>query len=152
MSFYTLPFPERRPIHQLLTAKLGQRPEIIFAYLFGSFHSDPFFRDIDVGVFLKPPGIPCRQALDYELDLSLELEPHTGYPVDIKLLNCTPAALCYHASRGLLLFSRDEETRCDWLEMIWDMYLDMQHFRENNLRDLLAPGFSGEPGPGYGPG
>ncbi|WP_353928638.1 hypothetical protein [Desulfofundulus kuznetsovii] len=39
-----------------------------------------------------------------------------------------------------MLFSRDNEVRYEWVEKTWDVYLDMQYFLRNSLRDLLSPG------------
>jgi len=58
--------------------------------------------------------------------------------VDVKVLNYAPAPLCHSVSSGEVLFSRDEETRWDWMEKTWSIYLDMQCFLRNNLLDLLT--------------
>jgi hypothetical protein len=83
--------------------------------------------------------IPREKALEYELSLGAELEREIHYPVDIKVLNYAPVTLCHSVTRGKVLFSRDNEVRYEWVEKTWDVYLDMQYFLRNSLRDLLSP-------------
>ncbi|WP_051276629.1 nucleotidyltransferase domain-containing protein [Desulfovirgula thermocuniculi] len=71
---------------------LAKRREIIFAYLFGSFIAEPFFRDIDIGIYLQEDVVPREKALDYELSLGAELEQEIRYPVDVKVLKLRPRA------------------------------------------------------------
>jgi hypothetical protein len=136
---FSLPEKERPSICQLAARLLAKRKEIIFAYAFGSFLEEAAFRDIDIGVYLQKDTIPREKALEYELSLGAELEREIHYPVDIKVLNYAPVTLCHSVTRGKVLFSRDNEVRYEWVEKTWDVYLDMQYFLRNSLRDLLSP-------------
>ncbi|HHW42341.1 nucleotidyltransferase domain-containing protein [Desulfofundulus thermobenzoicus] len=134
---FTLNEHEKAKISGRLKGLLFKREEIVFAYLFGSFVTEPFFRDIDIGIYLREESIPRERALDYELSLGVELEGEIHYPLDVKVLNYAPVPLSHSASGGLLLFSRNEELRYEWVERTWDIYLDMEYFLRSNLRDLL---------------
>ncbi len=138
---FSLPEKERPPVCRLAARLLAKRKEIIFAYAFGSFLEEATFRDIDIGVYLQQETIPREKALEYELSLGGELEQEIHYPVDIKVLNYAPVTLCHSVTGGKVLFSRDDEVRYEWVEKTWDVYLDMQYFLRNSLRDLLlSPG------------
>ncbi|OAT79386.1 nucleotidyltransferase domain-containing protein [Desulfotomaculum copahuensis] len=136
---FTLNEQEKTNISDRIKRLLIERKEISFAYLFGSFVTDPFFRDIDAGVYLQAENMSPKQTLDYELSLGAGLEGEIHYPLDIKVLNYAPVPLCHSASSGVLLFSRNEDMRFEWVERTWDMYLDMEYFLRSNLRDLLLP-------------
>src|SRR6266545_446120 len=55
----------REELVSVLREELLRRPEIVFAYLHGSFVKEKDFRDIDLGIYLQPAS-----DLSYELDLS----------------------------------------------------------------------------------
>ena len=105
--------------------ELLRRPEVLFAYLHGSFVKEEEFRDIDVAIYLAGP-----RDLNYELDLSHELSRRTGMEVDLKAIQDAPLPFQMAVLRdGLLLFSRDEETRTDFIERTSRRYPEYAHFR-----------------------
>lgn len=134
---HVLELKDRKKIYKKINQILLSRQEIIFAYAFGSFIADRSFHDIDIGVFIKKDWLGKKLFLDYQISLEIELEKELPFPVDVKVLNEAPIPLCHSASDGRVLFSRDEDVRYDWVEKIWDTYLDMQYFLRNSLRDLL---------------
>jgi len=103
---------------------LGPFDEIVFAYLHGSFVRGEAFRDVDVAVFLRPGTPLSSDDVEYEISLSLRLEKACGLPADVKILNRAPLSFRYHASRGILLLSRDESAREDFLNRTWSEYFD----------------------------
>lgn len=111
---------------------LGQ-PEVVFAYLHGSFVADLPYRDIDVAVYLKP--LPA-DSLEYRLAVGNELTLRLGFPVDVQVLNDASPAFRYSVTRGQLLFSRDEVLRGLFCERTWREYLDFLPFLKDNLREL----------------
>ncbi|MFZ5634093.1 MAG: nucleotidyltransferase domain-containing protein [Bacillota bacterium] len=135
---HTLRVRDRKEICRKITQILFRRQEIIFAYVFGSFIADASFHDIDIGVFIKKDWLGRQSFLDYQISLEIELEKELPFLTDVKVLNYAPIPLCHSASDGRVLFCRDEEVRYDWVEKIWDTYLDMQYFLRNSLRDLLV--------------
>jgi predicted nucleotidyltransferase len=100
------------------------REEIVFAYLHGSFIQNEEFRDVDVAVFLADGATRPLDGVDYEISLSLGLEKATGLPVDVKLLHDAPLSFRYQASRGVLLMTRDESVREEFLNKTWGEYFD----------------------------
>ena len=98
--------------------------DIVFAYLHGSFVEGEEFRDVDVAVFLAGGTVRSRDDVEYEIALSLRLGKEMGLPVDVKLLNDAPLSFRYHASRGMLLMTRDESFREEFLNRTWGEYFD----------------------------
>src|SRR5260370_16767996 len=86
-----------------LKRRLENRPEIVFAYLHGSFTSPGPYRDVDVAVWVDPAREPDH-GTRYALDLALWLERGLGPRVDVQALNDAPLAFRYHALAGRLPF------------------------------------------------
>lgn len=139
-----LTLEEKRRIKAILKRELSKRPEILFAYLHGSFLLPVPCGDVDVAVYLEKDAVG-PQAWEYEVELGASLELLAGMPVDVLVLNRAPVALRYHATRGQVLFSRDEEARFTFLEETWREYFDYQPLLRAFLEDLVGP--SGEAAP-----
>ncbi len=110
--------PERAALVEQLRQHLLARPEIDFAYLFGSFIADAVYHDIDVGVYLHPSDRSRAAIFDYEMDLSAELTLALRKPVDIHVLNSAPLSVQHTILRGALLFARNEEQVADLIERV----------------------------------
>lgn len=91
--------PQLESVEKALQTFFGKRPEVILAYLFGSYtsRSAAIFHDIDVAALLSPDRL---RALDrtlpygYGADLSSKLARIIRYdPVDVVLLNHAPPLL-----------------------------------------------------------
>lgn len=139
-----------RPYHQVAAEQKGQiraaisqmtaaRPEVLAAFLFGSFPTEPRFHDFDVAVIVDLQLVSHAAAPGLASDLATELEWKTGLPVDLIVLNFAPIALRYHASRGEVLFQKDQEVLDEFLERTWKEYLDFEPFLRSSLKDLLQP-------------
>ncbi|MER3523024.1 MAG: hypothetical protein C4326_02910 [Ignavibacteria bacterium] len=122
----------------LLTLKetLAQRPEILFAYLFGSFVEEEKFRDLDVDVYVHE-AVAVPDSFEYAVRLAGELGLKMGYPVDVILMNTAPDHLIYSISKGTVLVDRDEDFRVDWLINAWNRYFDIQPKRRQAIVDML---------------
>ena len=120
-----------------LQRRLEARPEIVFAYLHGSFVSSGPYRDVDVAVWVNPAREPDH-GTRYALDLSLELEQGLGARVDVQVLNEAPLAFRYHAMDGRLLFTRDQEFLDELRARTWDEYFDFAPLARQYLRDALG--------------
>lgn len=129
---------ERRAVRDTITHILSARPEVILAFLFGSFMDRPQFRDVDVGVVVDTGLVPETAAFDFASELATELEWETRLPVDLNVLNYAPIALRYSASRGEPLLCKDERLRDRFVELAWKEYLDFEPFLRASLRDLLS--------------
>jgi len=120
-----------------LKRRLEDRPEIVFAYLHGSFTSPGPYRDVDVAVWVDPAREPDH-GTRYALDLALWLERGLGPRVDVQVLNDAPLAFRYHALAGRLLFTRDDEFLDELRARTWDEYFDFEPFARQYLRDALG--------------
>jgi len=130
----------RTEIIEKIKESLEKRVEIIFAYLHGSFAEDLPFKDIDVAVFVDEKAVSRDDATDYGLRLTAIIEIETGVsPLDIRVINYAPTGFKYHATKGRLLFSKDEEKRCDFLEETWKRYFDLLPKRKQILLDIVSP-------------
>lgn len=131
---------EKKAIIEKVRTFFKKRAEIIFAYLYGSFSEGWPFKDVDIGVYVNEEKIPKDEALEYELRISAQGEIETRViPLDVRVINYAPVGLKYHITKGILLFSRNEELRCDFLENTWRKYFDLLPKRKQILLDLLSP-------------
>jgi len=112
--------------------------EILFAYLHGSFLEKEKYRDIDMGVYLDEKKIMGIDIVDYEIALSLKLEKKLRMPVDVKVINFAPLSFKYNVSCGLLLFSRDESKREEFLSRTWGEYFDFLPVSKIYLKEVLS--------------
>jgi len=99
---------------------------IVFAYLHGSFVEGVDFRDIDIALFAEK----SVNKLEIETTLSYELTEKTGYPAEVRVVNDAPVAFQMAVLRkGILLLSRSEDIRTDFIEKISRKYCEYVHFR-----------------------
>ena len=131
-------FTEKRfqPLHELESGKqnslismikdcLLRNSEIVFAFVHGSFIKSDKFRDIDIAVFTT-----TNKNFYFESDLSHELSSLTGYDTEVRIINGVPVAFQMAVLKdGLLLFSRDEDIRTDFIEEVGKRYREYAHFR-----------------------
>lgn len=128
---------ERARMISLIRRHLASYREVIFAYLHGSFIEGPMFRDMDIAVYFSN-SIPQSDQLRLCLTLAGEISHLIGIQADVHSLNTAPVEFQYHATRGIILYSRDEEARYDFLETVWMKYFDLLPFIEESLADLLS--------------
>ncbi len=136
-EYRVLPAAEKEEIKGRVREALQRLPEVLFAYLHGSFLEAPAFRDLDVALYVDEEQVPRDGVISYELEKAASLDRTAGCPVDVKVLNYAPPPFRYHATRGELLFSRDEEARYTMLESTWREYFDYQPLARQFLRDIL---------------
>jgi len=127
---------EKKKVKGILRKELFRYPEIIFAYLHGSFLLPVSCGDVDIAVYLESKALSERHW-EYEAKLAMSLDSLVGLPVDVLTLNQAPIAVRYQATRGRVLFSRDEPARFAFLEETWREYFDYQPLFRAFLRDLL---------------
>lgn len=130
---------DRSAVINSLKRALEKRPEVLFAYLHGSFAKDSGFRDIDIALYLKEvPASP----LEYELALEAEfMHAVAGYPVDVRVLNNCPLSFRYHVIKeGIVLIARNDDARSDFQEATLAQYFDFAPFRTLYLKETLGIG------------
>jgi uncharacterized protein len=115
------------------------RPDIIFAYLHGSFLKAERFRDIDVAVFLKDS---VSSALQVEIQLETELaKVIKKFPVEIRVLNRAPLSFRYNVIKdGSAIAVVDDTLRCEFVETTLRDYFDFAPFRKLYLKEALGSG------------
>jgi predicted nucleotidyltransferase len=122
----------------ILSQTLSQKNEILFAYLHGSFLESKTFQDIDVAVYLEETTKHDINIIEYEIALSLLVEKQLRMAADVKALNWAPLSFRYNVSRGLLLLSRDELKREDFLCATWMEYFDFLPISKAYVREVLS--------------
>jgi len=129
---------KRREIRQKITAVLDQMPEIVFAFLHGSFLSEPSFRDIDLGIFVR--DIDRSDYWNYEYRLTREIENalHSSFVIEVKVINEAPLSFCFHVITGKLLFAQDEDFLVDFMIHTARDYLDMAPLRKRYITEAMA--------------
>jgi hypothetical protein len=71
-------------------------PEIVAAYLFGSFTEKDSVSDVDIGILMKETP---QKSLELEFKLENDLERVLKLPVDVCILNKAPLSFCYNVIR-----------------------------------------------------
>lgn len=91
------------------------RPDVCFAFIFGSYAEDAASKlsDIDIAVYFYPRGKNIEwEETDYwnssMLDLWVEIESIVGIDVDLVILNLASPLVASSAIRGLPLVIKDE--------------------------------------------
>jgi len=129
-----IPAEKRLALKASLSSALERRPEIVFAYVYGSFAEGRPFRDVDVGVCLA--RVEEERFGAYAIDLGLELEGILGFPIDVRVLNTAPLSFLYNVFRGELLVSRDDDLRAEKVEDAVRHHLDTEPLVRRSLREL----------------
>ena len=95
-------------LFEQLRARLADRPEILFATVFGSQATEKSRSDsdIDIGVYLKE-DLSAGERFDKRRELSTELEDLGK--VDVVVLNDVPSLLGHRALMGRQLIMRDRK-------------------------------------------
>lgn len=123
-------------IKENLACCLKDRPEILFALLYGSTAEGGPFKDLDVGLFVDRTYVPASADLDYIFELANELENVVPYPVDVCVINDAPLPFRYNVSQGVVLVANDRAVLAHFLERTWDEFLDFQPVAVQYLREL----------------
>lgn len=135
-KLYRTPADEREALFDRITREIARQPDVSFAFLFGSSLTEPAFHDIDVAVYLSHSAVgPTARALEIAEQLTQALE----IPVDIRPLNEAPLPFVFHALRGRLLVSRDDERLATLIEETVPRYLDIEPIIRRALQEAFAP-------------
>jgi predicted nucleotidyltransferase len=138
---YTIPIEDKERLISIIKSELLKHEEIVFAYIYGSFVDPemPFFRDIDVGIYVDENRISTKQFMDYSINLSLELESALKkYPVDVAILNNAPLNLVFKITQGELLFIRNEGLWTDFVTKAWSLYNDHAITSRHMLEEIIT--------------
>jgi len=131
---------EKGRVEERLAGALAGEPDVVFAYLHGSFVEGEVFRDIDVAVFLDPfptPAWPREAELAARLEATLR-RAGLPFPVDVRALNAAPPAFRFAAIRPRrILLCRDEGRRADFEASTWTEYFEVRRLHEAYLRGVF---------------
>ena len=124
----------RQDMTALLSGELAKRPNVSFAYVYGSFVTVPDgFRDIDIAVWLDHDADRFADVI-----LSEDLSRLVDVPVDVRIANAAPVSFLFHALRGQLLAVRDERLLADVMERTARQYHDQAPLVRLATRDAFA--------------
>ncbi len=116
---YRLSQEERGAIRDQIAAELSREPDVLFAYVYGSFLKSEAFHHIEIGVYLSSSHFNNAMAAN----LSAHLGSTIKLPVDVRTLNTAPISFRLYVLRGKCLFSRDDNLRTDIMEDTMQHYL-----------------------------
>lgn len=105
------------------------RPEVSFAYLFGSVAkgSAGTLSDIDIAVFLDPLQLPREGGYGYQSELLVDLKAVLAGEVDLVILNVVSTILKFQVLKnGVLIYCRSEDNRRLFHENTVKTYLDLK--------------------------
>ena len=137
-NYFEITNQERDDIFRRIEIFLERLPDLVFAYVHGSFISQEQFRDIDVAIYLNKKTTELLQA---ELDLETELYNLVQYPVDVRILNSSPLSFRYNVIKnGRHLAVIDDDGRCDFEETTVSNYFDFAPYRKMYLQEALNRG------------
>ncbi len=113
-------------LHGNIKEVLEEEPEVLFAYLFGSYakgiHKED--SDIDIAIYLKDEAILERDPL-YPSRLAIKLERAQKRTLDVRVLNGSTLRFKSQVLRyGKLLFSKDEKKRIEFETSSLAQYYD----------------------------
>ncbi|MFZ5625836.1 MAG: type VII toxin-antitoxin system MntA family adenylyltransferase antitoxin [Bacillota bacterium] len=123
---------EREKLGRYLAAK----PNILFAFLFGSWARGDGREDsdVDIAVYLKDRDYDILEYLGWKRDL----EEICGRPVDLAILNEATPLLKYQVYLdGILLFSKDELLTSDFLVRALFEYEDIRPYLELTYKCMI---------------
>ena len=129
---------KRHDVLEKVTTIISAKPEIAFAFLYGSFLEESVFRDIDIGISIT--GIDVSGFWDYECMLAQQIEDelNQSITVEVKVINSAPVSFCFQVVRGKLLFARDEEPLLKFMVSTARRYLDMSPLRRTYMIEAMT--------------
>ena len=127
-----LAIAERKNLAAAVADRLTQLcDDIIAAYVFGSFADGGPFSDMDLAILTMNER---ASLLVFEVDLEVDLERITGFPVDVRILNGAPLSFCQHVIRtGEVLVDSAPNLRADFEGRVLKKYFDFSRFRTRYL-------------------
>jgi predicted nucleotidyltransferase len=118
---------------------LAAQPDVLAAYLFGSYATGEARPESDVDVAVLLSGTDDMERFERRLRLMGEVEEALGRrPADVVVLNDAPPLLAYQVLRyGRLIFERDRAARVEFEVRAGKIYADLQPMYEYHSHDLF---------------
>lgn len=135
-KIYNLNQDKKDVLKESIEKGFSRYPNIIFAYIFGSFLSSESFSDIDIGIYLDNENI-SDNALQIEFELERELENVLHIPADVRILNCAPLSFVFNVIKtGRLVVDRNILLRSEFEGLTFKKYFDYRHLRDEYLKEV----------------
>lgn len=136
---YAISRDEKEEVISSLISFLKRDERIVFAYIFGSFVEPemPFFRDIDIGIYIRDYKESDRETYEIELPLELQRSFEYKYPFDVIILNRADIFLIKNVIEGELLFTKDEDLWSDFVEDALARYIDIAPVFYRSFREAF---------------
>ena len=133
---YTIDSSQKEKLIEIFANQLEkQDKEIRFAYIFGSFISERYFSDIDLGIVL---GVDLKSPLDFEIELENRLEKIAELPVDVRVLNNAPISFTQNVFRtGRVILDKYPNIRADFEGRILKEYFDFARYHRAYLQEVI---------------
>ena len=131
--------PDLETIRKAVIAVVGDDPDVVAAYLFGSRASGRggAGSDVDVALLMRE-GFDHLKHYDHVLRVMGELEERLGVAVDVVYLDRADPVLQREVRmKGTLLWERDRNARIAWLVRSRRLWLDGEH-RRRIYREVRA--------------
>jgi predicted nucleotidyltransferase len=128
---------------------LAAQPDVLAAYLFGSYATGKARPESDVDVAVLLSGTDEMERFERRLRLMGEVEEALGRrPADVVVLNDAPPLLAHQVLRnGRLIFERDRTARVEFEVRAGQVYTDLvpmrQFFREALFHEVKEAGLGG---------
>ena len=133
---YTIDSSQKEKLIEIFARQLEKKyKEIRFAYIFGSFISETYFSDIDLGIVL---GVDLKSPLDFEIELENRLEKIAKLPVDVRVLNNAPISFTQNVFRtGRVILDKYPNIRADFEGRILKEYFDFAPYHRAYLQEVI---------------
>jgi predicted nucleotidyltransferase len=128
---------------------LAAQPDVLAAYLFGSYATGRARPESDVDVAVLLSGTDEMERFERRLRLMGEVEEALGRrPADVVVLNDAPPLLAHQVlMHGRLIFERDRAARVEFEVRAGQVYTDLvpmrQFFREALFHEVKEAGLGG---------
>lgn len=132
-----------------LAAIVAAKPEIRFAYLFGSMarRTAGKFSDLDIAVFLDPSYLISETGYGYQSELAPAIKAELAREIDVVILNQASIVLKFQVLKnGVLIYCRSDAERRSFHENTIKIYLDIKpllKIQSDYLRKRIEAGTFG---------
>jgi len=124
----TLSASKREKITTILTKVLNSEEGVTFAYLYGSFVTDNFFRDIDIFIYTSEDKdffvypVNVKEKL-FDAVAKSGIDTFVVDSFDVRIINDDPYDIMIDILReGRLIVDKEPDIRKDYIERISDEY------------------------------
>ena len=125
------------PLLADLKKTLSIDKDIVFGYIFGSYGIEKpnALSDVDIAIFLASIGDTFEKKMELIEKITSVLKTDE---IDLVILNEAPLSLQFHVLKtGRLLFSKNDESRLNFITQVYDFYCDTEPLRQIAEKNLI---------------